>query len=125
MVVVVVVWVGVCWKIGDSEGSVTSGCCAVPVTVVVVVTGADSAGTGTLNGDVVGLRSLAAKAFWRSRVSCGLVVMSPCSSGEATTFMATWFWPAKKRASPTSAVRRRCRSPCRCAGRRVRCCRCF
>ena len=66
---------------------------------------------GCVGALVLSLRSLSAKALWRSRVSCGLVVIKMCSSGEATTFMATWFWPAKKRASPTSAVKRRCLSP--------------
>lgn len=38
---------------------------------------------------VLSLSSLSVKAFWRSRVSWGLVVINVCSSGEATTFMAT------------------------------------
>ena len=61
--VVVVVWVGGCWKMGDSEGSTTVGCVIVPVTVVVVTTGVGSAGAGALSGGGVGLRSLAANAF--------------------------------------------------------------
>lgn len=45
-----------------------------------------------------------ASSFLR-RVSLGSVVIRACSSGEATTRIATWFWPAKKSDSPTSAVK--------------------
>lgn len=45
------------------------------------------------------------------RSSNGFEVISSCSKGAAKTFMATWFCPAKKRPSPTSAERRRAFSP--------------
>src|SRR3989344_9416462 len=43
--------------------------------------------------------------------SCGLVVMSPCSSREATMLMGAWCAPAKNIASPTFAPKRSCFSP--------------
>lgn len=58
------------------------------------------------------LASLAAAASCCLRnTSRGSVVIRACSSGEATMRIATWFWPAKKSASPTSAVKSRWRSP--------------
>jgi len=49
--------------------------------------------------------------FFMASSSAGSEVISLCSWGEATTFMATWLAPAKKRPSPTAAAKSRFFSP--------------
>lgn len=60
-------------------------------------------------GGVGGLEKAA--DFLLVRISSGLVVITLCSSSEARMRMATWFWPAKKIPSPTSADNKRRFSP--------------
>jgi hypothetical protein len=45
------------------------------------------------------------------KTSAGLVVINRCSSGEATTLIATWVCPAKNSPCPTPAESRSSFSP--------------